>query len=64
MKRCGIAGEIAFRLQEEAPEMMASLKMPCQRLAGMNLPLAGRPEWNLTPSADSIVAKVKEMVGA
>jgi len=64
MKRGGVAGEIAFRLQEEAPEMMASLKTPCQRLAAMNLPLAGRPDWNLTPSADSIVAKVKEMVGA
>jgi pyruvate dehydrogenase E1 component beta subunit len=64
MKRCGIAGEIAFRLQEEAPEMMASLKTPCQRLAAKNLPLARRPDWNLTPSADSIVAKVKEMVEA
>ena len=62
MKRCGLAAEIAFRLQEEAPEIMASLKTPCQRLAGKNYPLSGRPDWNLTPSADSIVAKVKEMV--
>jgi len=38
------------------------LKTPCQRLAGKNYPLSGRPDWNLTPSADSIVAKVKEMV--
>jgi pyruvate/2-oxoglutarate/acetoin dehydrogenase E1 component len=64
MKRGGVAGEIAFRLQEEAPEMMAALKTPVQRLAAMNLPLAGRPDWNLTPSADSIAAKVREMVGA
>jgi pyruvate dehydrogenase E1 component beta subunit len=63
MKRCGIAGEIAFRLQEEAPETMASLKTPCQRLAGKNLPLSARPDWDLTPNADSIAAKVKEMVG-
>jgi len=64
MKRGGVAGEIAFRLQEDAPDTVASLKIPIQRLAAMNLPLAGRPDWNLTPSADSIVAKVKEMVGA
>jgi pyruvate dehydrogenase E1 component beta subunit len=64
MKRGGVAGEIAFRLQEEAPEAMASLKTPCQRLAAMNLPLMGRPDWNLTPTADSIVTKVKEMMKA
>jgi pyruvate/2-oxoglutarate/acetoin dehydrogenase E1 component len=64
MKRGGVAGEIAFRLQEDAPDTVASLKIPIQRLAAMNLPLAGRPDWNLTPSADSIAAKVKEMVGA
>jgi pyruvate dehydrogenase E1 component beta subunit len=64
MKRGGVAGEIAFRLQEEAPEMMSSLRTPCQRLGAKNLPLARRPDWNLTPSADSIAAKVKEMVGA
>jgi pyruvate dehydrogenase E1 component beta subunit len=64
MKRGGVAGEIAFRLQEEAPDTVASLKAPVQRLAAMNLPLSGRPQWGLTPSADSIVDKVKEMVGA
>jgi len=62
MKRCGVAAEIAIRLQEEAPDMVAALKTPCQRLAGMNLPLAGRPDWNLTPNADSIVEKVKKML--
>jgi pyruvate dehydrogenase E1 component beta subunit len=64
MKRAGIAGEIAFRLQEDTPETVAALKTPIQRLCAMNLPLAGRPDWNLTPSADSIAAKVREMVGA
>jgi acetoin:2,6-dichlorophenolindophenol oxidoreductase subunit beta len=63
MKRCGVAGEIAFRLLEEAPDVMTALKTPYQRLAAKNLALAGRPDWNLTPSADSIVAKVKEMIG-
>ena len=64
MKRGGVAGEIAFRLQEDAPDMVAALKMPIQRLAAMNLPLSARPDWNLTPNADSIVTRVKEMVGA
>ena len=62
MKRGGVAGEIAFRLQEEAPGAMAALKMPCQRLTGMNLPLMARPEMGLTPTADTIVDKVKEMM--
>jgi pyruvate dehydrogenase E1 component beta subunit len=64
MKRGGVAGEIAFRLQEDAPDAVAALKAPIQRLCAMNLALSGRPEWNLTPSADSIVAKAKEMVEA
>ncbi|MCP4750788.1 MAG: alpha-ketoacid dehydrogenase subunit beta [Proteobacteria bacterium] len=63
MKRCGVAGEIAFRLMEEAPDVMTSLKTPIERMAGMNLPLAGRTDWNMTPSADSIFTKVKEMIG-
>jgi len=62
MKRGGVAGEIAMRLQEEAPDVVAGLKQPIQRLAGMNLPLAARPELGLTPSADSIVTKVKQML--
>jgi hypothetical protein len=61
MKRGGIAGEIAFRVLEEAPELWKSLKVPLRRLAAKNLSLAGRPGWNLTPSTDSIVANVKEM---
>ena len=62
MKRGGVAGEIAFRVLEEAPELWRSLKAPLRRLAAKNLPLAGRPDWNLTPSADSIVATIKGMV--
>ncbi len=59
----GVAAEIAIRLQEDAPDTVASLKTPIQRLCAMNLPLAGRPDWGLTPSADTIVDKVKAMVG-
>ncbi|MEE8353435.1 MAG: transketolase C-terminal domain-containing protein [Dehalococcoidales bacterium] len=62
MKRAGIAGEIAFRLMEDAPDVAASLKAPVKRLAGKNLPLSSRPDWGLTPTADSIIAAVKEMV--
>ncbi len=62
MKRGGVAGEIAFRVLEEAPELWQTLKVPLRRLAAKNLPLAGRPGWNLTPSTDSIVATVKDMV--
>ena len=64
MKRGGVAGEIMFRLHEEAPDAMASLKAPFQRLTGKNYPLSARPDWKLTPDTDSIAAKVKEMVGA
>jgi len=62
MKRAGIAGEIAFRVLEEAPDVVAALKTPMRRLAARNLPLASRPDWGLTPTTDSIVATVKEMV--
>ena len=60
MKRSGFAGEIVFRLTEEAPEVMTSLKTPFRRVAALNLPLANRRE--LVPLVDTIVAAVKEMV--
>jgi pyruvate dehydrogenase E1 component beta subunit len=60
MKRGGVAGEIIFRVTEEAPDIIMSLKTPFKRLAAMNLPLANRREF--VPSADTIVSKVKEMV--
>jgi len=60
MKRAGFAGEIAFRLMEEAPDVMTSLKTPFRRVAAMNLPLIARRE--LVPSIDDIINAVKEMV--
>ena len=60
MKRGGVAGEIAFRVQEEAPDLLASLKTPIRRLAAKNMPLMGTPV--LVPSAETIAATVKEMV--
>lgn len=60
MKRGGFAGEIVFRLNEEAPELMASLKTPFRRVAAMNLPLVNRQE--LVPSVETIMSAVKEMV--
>lgn len=62
MKRAGIAGEIAFRVTEEAPDVVTSLKTPLRRLAGKNLPLASRADWNLTPTTESIIDTVREMV--
>jgi len=62
MKRAGIAGEIAFRVAEEAPDVVASMKTPTKRLAAMNLPLARRPDWGLTPTTERIVSTVREMV--
>jgi len=60
MKRGGVAGEIAFRVAEEAPDVVASLKTPLRRLAAKNMPLMGTPV--LVPSAETIAAAVKEMV--
>jgi len=62
MKRAGMAGEIAFRVAEEAPDVVGSLKTLTRRLAAKNLPLAHRPDWNLTPATESIAAAVREMV--
>lgn len=61
MKRCGMAGEIAFRVVEEAPDVFASMKTPYRRLAAQNLPLPGRSEEQV-PSSASITAVAKEMV--
>jgi pyruvate dehydrogenase E1 component beta subunit len=64
VKRCGMAAEIILRLQEEYPDVAASLKAPCRRFTGKNLPLSARPDWDLTPNTESIAATVKEMVKA
>jgi len=60
MARGGVAGEILWRVTEEAPDVIGSLKTPARRLAGMNLPLSGIAE--LVPTVDSVAAAVKEMV--
>lgn len=61
MKRGGVAGEIAFRVTEAAPDVVTSLKTPVRRLAAMNLPLRGGGR-ALVPNPDSVAATVKEMV--
>ena len=62
MKRGGVAGEIIFRVQEEAPDLLASLKTPFRRLAAKNLPLNAISGPIAVPSAETIAAAVKEMV--
>jgi pyruvate dehydrogenase E1 component beta subunit len=62
MKRGGVAGEIVFRVTEEAPDVITSLKTPFRRLAAKNLPLGGGHV--LVPTAETITAAVKEMVQA
>jgi len=64
MKRAGFAGEILWRVAEEAPEIISSLKAPFKRLAGMNLPLNAIIGPYAVPSVESITATVKEMVKA
>jgi pyruvate dehydrogenase E1 component beta subunit len=61
MKRGGVAGEIMFRVTEEAPDVVTSLKTPFRRLAAKNLPLRAGGRM-LVPSAETIAAAVKEMV--
>jgi len=61
MKRGGVAGEIAFRVTEAAPDVVTSLKTPMRRLAAKNLPLRGGGR-ALVPNPDSIAETVKEMV--
>jgi len=60
MARGGVAGEILWRLTEEAPSVISSLKTTARRLGGMNVPLSGIAE--LVPAADFVTAAVKEMV--
>jgi len=65
MKRGGVAGEIAFRVSETAPDVVAAMKTPIRRLAAKNLvlPHSGPElEAKLTPQVDDIVKTVKEMV--
>lgn len=59
MSRAGIAGEIAFRVIEEAPGLLATMKTPLRRLAASNVPITHIK--SLPDSAD-VIAAVKEMV--
>jgi len=64
MRRGGAAGEIAFRITEEAPDVMKNLKTPMRRIAALNLslPRSRELEAQLIPHVEDIVATVKEMV--
>jgi pyruvate/2-oxoglutarate/acetoin dehydrogenase E1 component len=62
MKRGGVAGEIICRVNEEAPDVMSSLKTPFRRLAAMNLPLSPVTGRFTVPNFQTIAATVKEMV--
>jgi len=64
MKRGGFAGEILWRVTEEAPDVITSLKTPFRRLAAKNLPLNPIIGPEAVPSIESITATVKEMVKA
>jgi len=62
MKRGGVAGEIMFRVAEEAPELITSLKTPFRRLAAKNLAINAIVGPRAVPSDETIAATVKEMV--
>jgi len=62
MKRAGAAGEILWRVHEEAPDLLNSLKTPVRRHAAKNLPLDQTFGPLLVPSVDTVTATVKEMV--
>jgi len=59
MERGGIAGEIAFRVFEEAPELFGALKTPVRRLAAENIPIGMT---STAPTSEGIIATIKEMV--
>jgi len=62
MKRGGVAGEILWRVHEEAPDLLKSLKSPVRRLAAKNLPMVPAYGSIVAPTADTITVAVKEMV--
>jgi pyruvate dehydrogenase E1 component beta subunit len=62
MKRAGPAGEVLFRVLEEAPELYKSFKTAPRRLASRNLPMVPAFSPVVAPTADAIAATVKDMV--
>ena len=62
MKRGGAAGEILWRVLEEAPDLVKSLKSPPRRLAAKNLPMIPVFAPIVAPTLDSVTTAVKEMV--
>jgi pyruvate dehydrogenase E1 component beta subunit len=63
MKRGGVAGEILWRIQEAAPEVLHDLKAPFRRLAAPNviLPHGATLAKAITPQVEDVVAAVKEV---
>ncbi len=64
MKRGGVAGEIAFRFIEAAPDVAQTMKAPMKRVGGKNVALlrSRKVEPLLIPQVEDIVEAVKEMV--
>lgn len=64
MRRGGAAGEIAFRVIEEAPDVVKTMKAPIKRLAAKNvaLPHGIELEGKLVPQAEDVVKAVMEMM--
>ena len=64
MKRGGAAAEIAFRVNEAAPDLAKTMKHPVARLAcaNMALPHSKELEAALVPQVEDIVRATKEMV--
>ena len=64
MKRGGVAGEIAFRFMEAAPDFMQTMKAPIKRVAGKNVALlrSRKVEPLLLPQVEDVVNEVKEII--
>jgi pyruvate dehydrogenase E1 component beta subunit len=63
-KRGGVAGEIAFRFTETAPDVAQTMKTPIKRLATKNVVFTRRANLGplLIPQVEDVVKAVKEMV--
>jgi pyruvate dehydrogenase E1 component beta subunit len=63
-KRGGVAGEIAFRFIEAAPDLLKTMKSPVKRLAAPNIALPPQAylENQIVPQTADVISAVKEMV--